>query len=76
MGSVYMSLVSLGVNKAYIYKPSKQSVIELDKTYNLGDMNKGKIKEKINESKKVVQKWCYCLVTKKALKIHSALLRF
>ena len=56
MGSVYMTLVSLGVNKAYIYKPSKQSVIELDKTYNLGDMNKGKIKEKINENKKVVQK--------------------
>lgn len=51
--SVYMTLIYLGVNKVYIYNTSKQSVIvgiALDKTYNLGGINKGKIKEKNNKS--------------------------
>lgn len=53
MCSVYMTLIYLGVNKVYIYNTSKQSVIvgiALDKTYNLGGINKRKRKEKNNES--------------------------
>lgn len=54
MFSLHDSNIYLGVNKVYIYNTSKQSVIvgiALDKTYNLGGINKGKRKEK----KKIVK---------------------